>query len=98
MFTAQCALSPYIKQIRFVFKGLIVKYVGLAWDYPNSELLQTLKCPSTIRVTRILVTVSYATLVGLIRFLQKHMSKLHNVHSNVRNFSSHLSNLRSYEI
>jgi hypothetical protein len=38
VFTARCALSPYIKQIRFVFKGLI----GLPLE--NEKLQEIKKC------------------------------------------------------
>jgi hypothetical protein len=43
VFTARYALSPFIKQIRFVFKGLIVllpeRERGEAWELSHKEVL-----------------------------------------------------------
>jgi hypothetical protein len=39
VFTARSALSPYIKQIRFVFKGL--NKVGRNISYGENEMLRT---------------------------------------------------------
>jgi hypothetical protein len=59
VFTARYALSPYIKQIRFVFKGLIhhtnvrfrVKWYGVVGIV---EEMQTLReCASVLRYTYI---------------------------------------------
>jgi hypothetical protein len=64
VFTARYALSPYIKQIRFVFKGLISKSKDetyVRWKSENSAILtkqigamaRLLKSPShTRQVTR----------------------------------------------
>jgi hypothetical protein len=38
MFTARYALSPYIKQIRFVFKGLINRSLILEYGLGNSVI------------------------------------------------------------
>jgi hypothetical protein len=39
VFTARYALSPYIKQIRFVFKGLTVSYLTKDTDSPKDQAI-----------------------------------------------------------
>jgi hypothetical protein len=41
VFTAWYALSPYIKQIRFVFKGLIRSFLGSSWNSNSSMIADT---------------------------------------------------------
>jgi hypothetical protein len=43
MFTARYALSPYIKQIHFVFKGLML-YAEMVMDRPTDITINCVGC------------------------------------------------------
>jgi hypothetical protein len=53
VFTARYALSPYIKLIRFVFKGLKYRFLGtLSWSLPYSFPLLCRDSPTRAQVSR----------------------------------------------
>jgi hypothetical protein len=74
VFTARYALSPYITQTRFVFKGLICKSYSL-----GSKLQYRLKgmCISLSLVA--VVIVSCYLLLPLIHIQAKHVNTIRNV-------------------
>jgi hypothetical protein len=67
VFTARYALSPYIKQIRFVFKGLRMNVTEASCLKCNSDTcLSTAVTPSALAPYDSKATGTYGALAGII--------------------------------